>query len=71
MPHSIITYGTIDCIDNIADHIPVLLETPLEASLILNRFEPHTDTDNISTQPLWSHATEEDISLYKHCLDYI
>ena len=37
--------------------------------MILNRFEPHTDTGNIGTKPLWSHATEKDISLYKHCLD--
>ena len=69
MSHSIITYETIDCIDNISDHIPVLLEIPLDVSLILNRFEPHTDTGNIGIKQLWSHATEEDISLYKHCLD--
>ena len=37
--------------------------------MILNRIEPHTDTGNIGTKPLWSHATKEDISLYKLCLD--
>ena len=68
LSHSIITYETIDCIDNISD-IPVLLEIPLDVSLSLYRFEPHTDTGNIGTKPLWSHATEEDISLSKHCLD--
>ena len=62
MSHSIITYETIDCIDNISYHIPVLLVIPLDVSLILNRFEPHTDTGNIGTKPLWSHAAEEDIS---------
>ena len=69
MSHSIIMYETIDCIGNISDHLPVLLEIPLDVSLILNRVKPHRDTGNIGTKPLWSHATEEDISLYKHCLD--
>ena len=59
----------LDCIDNISDHIPVLIKIPLNVSLILNSFEPHTDTCNIGTKPLWSHATEEDISLYKNGLD--
>ena len=67
MSHCITAYKTLDIVDNISDHMPVLLEISGHAPLTTR--SASVSDNELYSKPLWSNASVVDISKYKHCLD--
>ncbi len=66
----ILSYTTIDSINNISDHLPLLLELKCHTPIVLNDCVSSNMSTSRAHAPLWSQATTDQIKQYQLRLDH-